>query len=79
LIATVRFEACVERLVDLAHPAGAERSQDFVWTEARAGREGQRQRDYTGRTTGLEGLLENASVYNGAVRRMNRGDFNHDD
>ena len=35
------IEAGVARLVDLAHPAGTERSQDFVRTEARAGCEGQ--------------------------------------
>jgi hypothetical protein len=35
------IEAGVARRVDLSHSARTERSQNFVWTEARAGSEGQ--------------------------------------
>jgi hypothetical protein len=33
------IETRVARLVDFAHPAGSDRRQDFVWTEARTGRQ----------------------------------------
>ena len=40
LIATSRFELRVARAIDLAHPAGAERAEDFVRAEASAGLQG---------------------------------------
>src|SRR5712664_3655153 len=33
------IETCIARLVDFTHPAGAERAEDLVRPEARAGRE----------------------------------------
>ena len=54
------IEAGVARPVDLAHPARTERGHDFVRTKARAGSEGQRQRDYrcgNGDRAGILGYL----------------------